>query len=45
MAKIDTSEDNLELSDETKRNIERARREIKNGKFYTHAQLKKQLGL
>ena len=35
----------MELSDETKREIEKARKEIKEGKFYTHAQAKKALGL
>jgi len=41
----DLIEDAMELSDETKREIEKARKEIKEGKFYTHAQAKKALGL
>lgn len=40
--KIEESE---ELSEETKRRIEQARAEIKAGKFYTHEQVKKKLGL
>ncbi len=38
-------EDTMELSDETKKEIERARADIKKGKFYTHEQAKKELGL
>ena len=41
----DLIEDAMELSDETKREIEKAKKEIKAGKFYTHAQAKKALGL
>ena len=37
-------EDLRELSEETKREIERARREIKAGKYRTHDQLKAELG-
>jgi len=37
-------EDLRELSDETKKEIEKARREIKAGKFRTHDQLKAELG-
>jgi len=42
---LDLLEDTMELSEETKRNIENARKEFKQGKFITHAQLKKELGL
>ena len=38
-------EDSQELNIETKKEIEQARREIKAGKFYTHEQVKKKLGL
>lgn len=38
-------EDTLELTEETKKEIERARAEIKAGKFYTLSQAKKELGL
>ena len=38
-------EDTLELNEETKKDIEQARAEIKAGKFYTHEQVKKRLGL
>lgn len=41
----DLIEDTMELSEETKRNIEQSRREIAEGKFYTHEQVKKRLGL
>ena len=37
-------EDTMELSDETKRDIEKAEAEIKAGKFYTHEEVKKKLG-
>ena len=38
-------EDLRELNDETKREIEEARREIEAGKFVTHKQLKKDLDI
>ena len=38
-------EDTMELSEETKRDLDRARKEIAEGKFVTHEQLKKDLGL
>jgi predicted transcriptional regulator len=38
-------EDNMELSEETKRDIEEARNEIKLGKFVTLEEAKKRLGL
>jgi predicted transcriptional regulator len=41
----DALEDTMELSEETKKQIEKARKEIKAGKFYTHGQVKKELGL
>ena len=41
----DLVEDSRELNEETKRDIEKARAEIKAGKFYTHEQVKKRLGL
>ncbi len=41
----DLIEDSMELSEETKREIESAKAEIKSGKFYTHEQVKKRLGL
>jgi predicted transcriptional regulator len=41
----DILEDTMELSKETKKKIEEARSQIKAGKFYTHNQVKKELGL
>ena len=41
----DLVEDSLELNKQTKQEIEQARADIKSGKFYTHEQIKKQLGL
>ena len=38
-------EDNMELNEETKRDIEEARKEIKEGKFVTLNEAKKRLGL
>jgi len=38
-------EDTMELSTETKKAVELARTDIKAGKFYTHEQAKKKLGL
>jgi predicted transcriptional regulator len=38
-------EDLRELSEETKAEIEEARKEIESGKFVTHEQLKKDLGI
>ena len=38
-------EDTLELGEETKQDVLRAREEIKEGKSYTHEQVKKSLGL
>ncbi|HLF55192.1 MAG TPA: hypothetical protein VI612_05755 [Candidatus Nanoarchaeia archaeon] len=41
----DLIEDTQELSEETKKEIDKARAEFKKGKFYTHEQVKKELGL
>ena len=41
----DLLEDTMELSEETKRNIKQARKEIKEGKFHTLSQVKKDLGI
>ena len=41
----DLVEDSMELSEETKRDIEKARAEVRAGKVYTHEQVKKRLGL
>lgn len=38
-------EDSMELNEETKKEIEQARADIKAGRFYTHEQVKKELGL
>ena len=38
-------EDDLELNEKTKKEIEQARADYKAGKFYTHEQVKKRLGL
>ncbi|HLC88659.1 MAG TPA: hypothetical protein VJG49_01350 [Candidatus Nanoarchaeia archaeon] len=41
----DLVEDTMEINEETKKEIERARADIKAGKFYTHEQVKNELGL
>ncbi|MCK5283086.1 MAG: hypothetical protein KAK00_06770 [Nanoarchaeota archaeon] len=41
----DLLEDNMELSEETKRHIAQSRKEIKEGKTVTLEQVKKELGL
>ena len=41
----DLMEDSLELDEETKREIEQARQEIKEGKYHTMEEVKKDLGL
>ena len=41
----DLIEDTKELSEETKRHIKQAEKEIREGKTYTHEQVKKRLGL
>ena len=41
----DIIEDTLELSEETKKNILQAEKEFKEGKYHTHEQVKKKLGL
>lgn len=38
-------EDDLELNEKTKREIEEARKRVKAGKFLTHEEVKKRLGL
>ncbi len=38
-------EDTTEVNEQTKKEIEQARADYKAGKFYTHEQLKKKLGL
>lgn len=38
-------EDTMEINEETKKEIEQARADIKAGRFYTHEQVKKRLGL
>jgi predicted CopG family antitoxin len=38
-------EDSCELNEETKKDIAKARADITSGKFYTHDQVKKRLGL
>ncbi len=38
-------EDTIEVNEETKKEIEQARADYKAGKFYTHEQVKKKLGL
>ena len=35
----------MKLTERIKKEIEQARKEIKEGKFYTHEQVKKRLGL
>lgn len=41
----DLLEDTLELSEQTKKEIELARKEFEKGEYITHAQLKKDLDL
>ena len=41
----DLLEDTMELNEQTKREIEEARKEFKEGKTITHVALKKELGL
>ncbi|MBI4147390.1 hypothetical protein HY494_01935 [Candidatus Woesearchaeota archaeon] len=41
----DLMEDTIELNKETKKEVEQARADYKAGKFYTHEQVKKRLGL
>ena len=38
-------EDSMELSEETKKSIEQARKDFKKGKFYTLQQVEKEAGL
>ena len=41
----DLIEDTLELSDQTKKDIKKARADFQSGRYMSHAQVKKQLGL
>ena len=41
----DLMEDSLELSEETKKELAQARQEIKEGKYHTLEEIKKELGL
>ncbi len=41
----DLVEDSMEINEETKKEIEQARADYKAGRFYTHEQVKKKLGL
>ncbi len=41
----DLLEDTMELSDETKKNIECARAEFRTGKYYSHEEVKRRLGV
>ena len=41
----DLIEDTMELSEETKRSIKQAEKDIKEGRVYTHEQIKKELGI
>ena len=41
----DLVEDTMELSEETKRHIKLAKQQFAKGKFHTHEQVKKELGL
>jgi predicted transcriptional regulator len=41
----DLLEDTMELNEQTKKDIMIARKEFEEGKFITHSQLKKELGL
>ncbi len=38
-------EDDLELNEKTKKEIEEARKRVKSGKFISHEEVKKRLGL
>ena len=41
----DLMEDSMELSEEAKKHIAQAEKDIKEGRVYTHEQVKKRLGL
>ena len=41
----DLLEDTMELSEETKKNIQQSRKDIKAGRVYSHEEVKKELGL
>jgi predicted transcriptional regulator len=38
-------EDNMELSDKTKQEVEEARKRVKSGRFITHEEVKRRLGI
>jgi predicted transcriptional regulator len=41
----DMLEDTMEISEETKRHIKQAEKDIEKGRVFTHEQVKKELGL
>lgn len=41
---LDLIEDSQEINEETKREVEKARKDIAAGHFFTHEQVKKRLG-
>jgi predicted transcriptional regulator len=41
----DLLEDSMELSEETKKHIKQSEKDFKEGRVYTHEQVKKELGL
>lgn len=41
----DLLEDTMELSEETKRRVEFSKKQIEKGEYYTHEQVKKELGM
>lgn len=41
----DLLEDTMELSEQTKKDIEKGRKDIAEGKYVTHEELKKELGI
>ena len=41
----DLMEDTMEISEETKKELQQARKEIKEGKYHTLQQVKKELGI
>ena len=41
----DLIEDTMELSEETKKEIGQAREDFKQGRYYTHEHIKKELGI
>ena len=45
MKKEKLAEDTMELSEETKRDIEKARKQVKAGKVVSHEEIEKEFGL